>query len=72
MLVDEVSPQKDLLNTDKQCQNWLDNFNTLAPVISRVMAESEANMDWSGDEDEKGKNYFPYGPQCCQLLDTIR
>ena len=79
ILTQELTPQKNQLNTDDGCRSWLDLYNTIAPVISRVLEDTDSHCtevpEWL-DEDlrqkKTGNLWFPYGSWCHHHLADIR
>ena len=79
ILTRELTPQKNQLNTDDGCRGWLDLYNTLAPVISRVLEDADshcADLPACLDEDlrqrKTGNVWFSYGPWCREHIVDIR
>ncbi|XP_070197743.1 E3 ubiquitin-protein ligase rnf213-alpha-like isoform X2 [Littorina saxatilis] len=78
ILTQELTPQKTQLNTDEGCRQWLDLYNTVAPVISRVLEDAHRHSTvtcmWL-EEDVRRKTeklWFSYGPWCGKHIQGIR
>lgn len=79
ILTEELAPQKNQLNTDEGCRVWLDHYDAVAPVISRVLEDADSHCAevsvWPDEElrqRKTGSVWLAYGSWCCQHLADIR
>ena len=72
LLLEELQPRPSQLDNEDSCLEWAAQYSTIAPVVLRILSDSELVEGEEGEEVMAVVATLPYGDKCRQQLVAIR
>ena len=72
LLLEELQPRPSQLDSEDSCLEWAAHYSTIAPVVLRILSDSELKEGEEGEEVMAVVATLPYGDKCRQQLVAIR
>ena len=72
LLLEELQPCPSQLDSEDSCLEWAAQYSTVAPVVLRILSDSELKEGEEGEEVMAVVATLPYGDKCRQQLVAIR